>query len=120
MRRRLLVRARERARVEKYASRTLGLVAPHITRRLHVIWCRRLPEGDAWHTHACVDADVPWMFIDEYVFEMSTPDEREDTIRHELAHLIAYDRHGRDVSDHGPEFQRARRDLERAIEEEHA
>ena len=114
------MRARERARVERHAERALALVAPHLGPKLHVIWCRRLPEGDTWWTHAVTDDDVPWVFIDEHVFDESTPEEREDTVRHELAHLVAYDRHGRDIQDHGPEYRRARREIDRALDEEDA
>lgn len=113
------MRARERARVERHARAVLALVDPRLASRLHVLWCRRLPEGDWWWTHAIADDTAPWIFIDEHVFTESTPDEREDTIRHELAHLVAYERHGRDISDHGAEYARARRDIDRAISEEH-
>lgn len=56
------------------------------------------------------------ILLDEITFERCTPDEREDTIRHEIAHLLAWDLHGHEIEDHGPEFRRARIDLDMALE----
>lgn len=114
------MRRRGRERVERHAREALSLVEPSVSKRLQVIWCRRLPHDDVYHTHAVADDHVPWIFIDEHVFDASTPDEREDTVRHELAHLIAYHRHGRHIQDHGDEYRRARREIDRALDEEDA
>jgi SprT-like family len=114
------MRTREREKVERHARRVAALVQPELGSTLRVLWCRRLPEGDTYHTYALADDDEPWIFVDEYVYQLSSPDEREDTIRHEIAHIIAYQRHGANIADHGPEYQRARKQLDKAIEDEHS
>lgn len=113
------MRARERSRVERHAARALELVAPGL--RLLVGWSRA---AVPWQGHE-VDAEAftfgldAVIVIDEVRFEHSTPDEREDTVRHELAHLVAWHRHGHEIQPHGREWERARAEIDRALEEEH-
>lgn len=116
------MRARKRERVERHAARALSLVAPDL--RLLVGWSR---EAIPWAT---VKNDVfaeaftfgrdGVVVIDEMLFEAASPDDREDTIRHELAHLLAWHRHGHDIEDHGAEYRRARAEIDRALDEEDA
>lgn len=113
------MRSRERARVERHAARALALVAPDL--RLLVGWTRL---GTAWpdgvHAEAFAFLREGVVVIDEMLFEAASPDDREDTIRHELAHLLAWHRHGHDIEDHGAEYRRARAEIDRALEEEDA
>jgi hypothetical protein len=116
------VRARERARVERHAARALGLVS-----RMHLTigWsCMPLQAAPGFVVYA--DAFLfegkfgkeAHIAIDELRFSWFNADEREELVRHELAHIVAWERDGHDIQDHGPEFQRARREIDRALEED--
>jgi predicted SprT family Zn-dependent metalloprotease len=73
-------------------------------------------EGAEVHAEAFFWDDAAIVVLDEIVFERSSPEDREDTIRHEIAHLLAWQRHGHEIADHGPEYRAARRDLDRALD----
>lgn len=109
------MRARERARVERHAARVLSLVAPKM--RLLVGWSRQC---GAWHSGVHAEAFVWRCFgvvvLSEPLFERGTPESREDTIRHELAHLLAWHRHGHEIPAHGKEWRDARADIDRVLE----
>lgn len=110
------MRVRDRLRVEKRTREIIKLVEPKLLKKLRIIWCRRLPcDHKDYLTHAIVDAQVPWIFFDEYVHGISSKEENEDTIRHEIAHLMAYFKYGRDIPDHGKEFRAARRRVEKVL-----
>jgi hypothetical protein len=109
------MRASERARVERYASRVLEKVAPKM--RLLVGWSR---ECGSWHEGVHGEAFI-WavygvIMLSEKLFESGTPESREDTIRHELAHLVAWHRHGHEIPAHGREWRAARADIDAALE----
>lgn len=116
------MRARERARVERHAARALALVASDL--RLLVGWSREaIPWASApqdVHAEAFTFGRDAVIVIDERRFEAATADEREDTVRHELAHLLAWHRHGHEIQLHGREWERARAEIDRALEEEDA
>lgn len=109
------MRARERARVERHAARALDAAVPG--KRLLVGWSRL-----GWpHVDACAEAfsfgrDAV-IVIDEIRFESASAEDREDTIRHEIAHLVAWHMHGHHIQSHGPEYQRARQTVDAALDE---
>ena len=116
------MRARKRERVERHAARALSLVAPDL--RLLVGWSR---EAIPWATvkndlfaEAFTFGRDGVVVIDERRFEAAAPDDREDTVRHELAHLLAWHRHGHAIQLHGREWERARAEIDRALDEEDA
>ena len=103
-----------RARVDRNAARALARLAPHVS--LRVAW-ERGSVADAW------DGECIWLgaghalvVVNEVRFEAATPSDREDTIRHELAHVLAWDRHGSAIAPHGREFLRARAELDDALD----
>jgi hypothetical protein len=113
------MRARERQRVERHARALMEQLTGDAD-SLTVAWSRHpLPHPTlevhavafTWDTHAVI-------VIDECVFARCTPDEREDTIRHEIAHVIAWRRYGHDIADHGPEWARVRREIDDILDEE--
>lgn len=110
------MRARERERVERHAARALAAVLPDV--RLLVGWSRRSWPHVEQHAEAFAWKADAVIVIDERSYEASTPAEREDTVRHEIAHLVAWHRHGHDIADHGAEFARARRDIDATLEED--
>lgn len=110
------MRARERERVERHAASALAEVAPPL--RLLVGWTLQAwPHADMY-AEAFTFGRHAVIVIDEARFETAAPEEREDTVRHELAHVVAWHWHGHEIADHGPEYQRARRAIDRALDEE--
>ena len=110
------MRARERDRVERHMARALAAVLPGV--RLLVGWSRRSWPHVEQHAEAFTWRSDAVIVINERAYEASTPEEREDTIRHEIAHLLAWELHGHDIADHGPAFLRARREVDAALEED--
>ena len=66
-----------------------------------------------WLTAARPEA---WILISERAFLASSPADREDTVRHEIAHVVAWARHGTRIRAHGREWLSARRDLDLALD----
>lgn len=118
------MRSRERARVERHAARALALVSKmHLT----IGWsCMPLQAAPGFVVYA--DSFLfegkfgkeAHIAIDELRFSWFSADEREDLVRHELAHIVAWERYGHDIEDHGAEYRRARAEIDRALEEEDA
>lgn len=99
------MRARERHRIDRRAFAICSLISPSIACRLRVIWARSLPDayGLAWRFTIVLDES-------RYTF-----DEGEDTLRHEIAHVLTFEAHP-DAAAHGPEFRAMRKRLDAAIE----
>lgn len=106
------MKSRERARVERHAKRACALVAPDL--RLIVCWVSTGLRGA--FAECLAHTGEAYIMIDEPLFDLATPDDREDTIRHEIAHAIAWRRHGYSIRPHGREWLRARADLDRALD----
>ena len=82
----------------------LGL--PRLAERVSVVWNRRMRStaGRAMWPKALVELNP--------ALEEISRDEVHRTLLHELAHLVAYERcHSHDIRPHGPEWQRACREL---------
>jgi hypothetical protein len=111
------VRARARRRVEAHARAVAALLLPRVS--LSLAWTLHplagAPGAEIYAEAFCWGSESI-IVLDEIVFERSSPAEREDTIRHEIAHLLAWHRHGHQIADHGPEYRAARRDLDRALD----
>lgn len=113
------MRARARRRVEAHALAVAGALLPRVS--LSIAWTLHPlagAEGEEVHAVAFSWGEHAIVVLDEDVFERSSADEREDTIRHEIAHLLAWHRHGHEIADHGAEYRAARRDLDRALDSE--
>lgn len=113
------MRARARERVERHAAEVLRLLEPSLV--LAVGWTRLpISEGsDVVHAAAFAFGHRECVIvIDEAVFEAGSPEEREDTVRHELAHLVAWHRYGHQIQAHGREWERVRAEIDLALEEE--
>lgn len=111
------MRARARRRVEAHARAVAGLLLPRVS--LSIAWTLHPlagAEGAEVHAEAFCWGDAAIIVLDEVVYERSSAAEREDTIRHEIAHLLAWHRHGHEIADHGAEYRAARRDLDRALD----
>lgn len=105
------MRARDRRRIERRAFALASLVSPTIACRLRVIWARSLPDayGYAWRFTIVLDEA-------RYTLE-----DGEDTLRHEIAHVLTFEAHP-DAAGHGPEWRAMRKRLDaeiKAWEEEH-
>jgi len=112
------VRSSARRRVEAHARRVVDAIG--LPLHLTIAWTlhpMHSPSGDVL-ADAFTFGSVAVVVLDEPAFDAGTADEREDTIRHEIAHLLAWHRHGHDIADHGAEYIRARRDIDRALDEE--
>jgi len=112
------MRTAARRRVEMHAQRVADAV--ELPLHLTVAWTLHpmpstlgdvLADAFTFGAHAVI-------VLDEVAFGGGTAEDREDTIRHEIAHLLAWHRHGHDIADHGGEYLRARRDIDRALDEE--
>jgi SprT-like family len=99
------MRARSRAKIERRAFALASLLSPAIACRLRVIWARSLPDayGYAWRFTIVLDE------------QRYTPEDGEDTLRHEIAHVLTFEAHP-DATGHGPEFRAMRKRLDAAIE----
>lgn len=99
------MRARDRSRVERRAFAICALVSPAIACRLRVIWARSLPDayGYAWRNTIVLDES------------RYTEDEGEDTLRHEIAHVLTFEVHP-EAKPHGIEFRAMRKRLDAEIE----
>lgn len=105
---------RARRRVERHARAALALLAPDV--RLRVLW--HDDESDEYGEAVVFDvARIAWIALSERAWARATPDEREDTVRHEVAHVVAWHRHGLGIRPHGREWLAARRDLDRELDE---
>jgi len=100
------MRARDRHRIDRRAFAICSLISPAIACRLHVIWARSLPDayGYAWRNTIVLDES-------RYTLD----DEGEDTLRHEVAHVLTFEAHPH-ATGHGPEFRAMRKRLDAAIE----
>ena len=112
------MRTAARARVERHARAVVDTI--RLPLDLTVAW--------TLHPMPSVSGDVladaftfgahGVIVLDEATFDRGTAEEREDTVRHEIAHLLAWHRHGHDIADHGAEWRAARRDIDRLLDEE--
>lgn len=79
-------------------------------RKIVVTWCHALPDGSygwaMWGEH-----DTSWIFLSERQWDAHSAKDNRDTIAHEVAHIHTWVQHGRDVPDHGIEWQRIYRRL---------
>jgi len=111
------VRASARRRVEAHARRVVDAIGLPV--HLSIAWTLHPMHGSRdVLADAFTFGSVAVVVLDEPAFEASDADSREDTVRHEIAHLLAWHRHGHDIADHGAEYIRARRDIDRALDEE--
>lgn len=66
-----------------------------------VTWARSFPDRDwAFSVHP-----FRWVVLNEARLTESTRADVWDTLIHEAAHLDAWDRHGLEIQDHGPEWR---------------
>ena len=110
------MRASARRRVEAHARRVVDAIG--LPLHLTIAWTLHPMHGADVLADAFTFGSTAVVVLDEPTFERGTADEREDTVRHEIAHLLAWHRHGHDIADHGAEYIRARRDIDRALDEE--
>lgn len=94
-----------RAREREAAVRRVQSIAPDVI----VIWARLLP---GWSGIAIAPNVI---VLCEQRYGSDSPAERDDTIAHEIAHLYAWRDHGHSIQDHGPEWRKAKRTLDRAL-----
>jgi predicted SprT family Zn-dependent metalloprotease len=94
----------------KEAAANLGL--PELARKVRVSWNPRMQTtaGRAWWPDRCIELNPK--------LRQCEPDQLWRTLKHELAHLVAYERCGRRrIDPHGAEWQTACADLGIAGEE---
>lgn len=104
---------RQRRRVERHARAALARVQPGVS--LRVLWHH--DDVDEFAETVVFDRySGAWIAISERAWLAQTPLEREDTIRHELAHVVAWRRHGVGIRPHGREWLAARRDIDEALD----
>lgn len=105
---------RQRRRVERHAREALFRVDPGVV--LRVLWHH--DDVDEFAETVVFDRHPgAWIAISERAWEASSAEDREDTIRHELAHVVAWRRHGVKIRPHGREWLAARRDLDEALDD---
>lgn len=83
-----------------------SLVLPELARRVRVSWNPRMQTtaGRAWWPDRTIELNPK--------LKECAPEELWRTLKHELAHLVAYERCGRRrIEPHGPEWQAACREL---------
>jgi hypothetical protein len=111
------MRTAARARVERHARAVVDTIRLPV--HLTVAWTLHPMHGSRdVLADAFTFGSVAVIVLDEPSFEAADADSREDTIRHEIAHLLAWHRHGHDIADHGAEWRAARRDIDRLLDEE--
>jgi len=84
------------------ADAALGLGLPELARKVRVTWNPRMQTtaGRAWWPDRLIELNPKLRDL--------APDELWRTLKHELAHLVAYERCGRrQISAHGPEWEMA-------------
>ncbi len=82
------------------------LALPDLARKVHVIWNPRMQTtaGRAWWPDRAIELNPK--------LRECAPEELWRTLKHELAHLVAYERCGRrHIDPHGPEWELACSDL---------
>ena len=86
-------------------DRLRQLELPELASRLKVGWNKRLRStaGRAWIRES-------WIELNPLLVEHGV-DQVRLTLLHELAHLVAYERHGRHIQAHGSEWRQACADL---------
>jgi len=95
---------RDRRRVEARARALCAIVSV----RCDLVWARSLPRAFGYALDIENGAII---ILDESRFDL-TGVEAEDTLRHEIAHVVVFHRHPNGVDDpHGTEYKRARRDV---------
>lgn len=85
-----------------------------LSKDLVVGWATEIPGACAVAVPLPDDGDPPLLIICEKKWLSSTKKEQMDTLLHELAHLLAWHLFGPSSRQHGPEFRRARRMLDKA------
>jgi len=88
------------------ADTAKALALPELARRVRVSWNARMQTtaGRAWWPDRSIELNPK--------LKACEPDEMWRTLKHELAHLVAYERCGRRrIEPHGPEWQIACADL---------
>ncbi len=76
---------------------------------MHIFWARDLDGGDLYDpdpTWALAVYPSLWIILSERAWNLAPEADRWDTIAHEIAHLIAWRRHGIEIRDHGREWRR--------------
>lgn len=104
---------RQRRRVERHAREALARVLPGVA--LRVLWHH--DDVDEFAETVVFDRYAgAWVAVSERAWAASSAEDREDTIRHELAHVVAWHRHGVGIRPHGREWLAARRDIDEALD----
>ena len=99
------MRKRDRDRVERRARQIASLICPTCAAQIKIIWARSLPDafGYAWQNLIVFDEG---RFVGE---------EGEDTLRHEVAHVLVFALHPNAKRSHGVEYRLMRNRLDREI-----
>ncbi len=92
------MRARDRTRIEREIYTWARLAG---VRDVSVVCARDLP--DAW----AIATTDGWIVLNEARWAAARPGENRDTVEHELAHVLAWQRHGDEIQAHGREWRRA-------------
>lgn len=104
---------RHRRRVERHARAALDCVEPGVP--LRVLW--HADDSDEYAETVVFPREAgAWIAISDRAWRVQSPAEREDTIRHELAHVVAWHRHGHGIRPHGREWLAARREIDEALD----
>lgn len=75
------------------------------------MWARALRNAEAWAIHS---SEWFCIVIDEERFEAMSSERRVKVVLHEVAHILAWERYGVRILDHGPEWRKTFNDLRRA------
>jgi predicted metallopeptidase len=107
------VRRRDRRLAEERILDLAAEVCPRLAPSVHVVWARVLPDTYAL---ACVHSSSHlWIVLCEHRW-IAEPEERADTVAHELAHL-RIDTAGGEELPHGPRWRRVFRSYRRVARE---